>query len=193
MKKFLGFVLAGAICFVVTAKASAQDYMGPKIKVSVGGVSFSDFGSNIGGSGVSIQKNGLGLGVAYDVMPSEKNGVPISLNYFTKSGSTTNLGWTAWTVGADYIWKFGAPGTEGTAASANFYAGLGLDYINGKFKNCTGSGCSESWMGGDIVAGVDFSKSFNIELKYTLTNSKNQGGGVKLKGTNIQYSLGYRF
>ena len=91
MKKFFSLVLAGALCFVVTAKASAQDYMGPKLKISVGGISFSDFGSNIGGiAGANIEKNGLGLGIAYDVMPSEKNGVPISLSYYTKSGSATN-------------------------------------------------------------------------------------------------------
>lgn len=187
MKKFLGLVLAGAICFAVTAKASAADeYLGPKFKVSIGGVSVSDL-NKVSNGVANMKTSGFGGGFDYSVMPSEKNDVRLNLKYYTSSD------WTAYTYGANYVWKFGTPeGMKTGAASTAFYAGLGIDGLNVKAKGSFGGG-SASWYGGDIVAGVDISKSFNIELKYTVTNSKNQGGGVNLKGSNFQYTVGYNF
>lgn len=189
MKKFLGLVLASALCFVITAKASAQDYMGPKFKVSLGGVTISDL-NKVDTSAVAgvqgLKTSGFGGGIAYSVMPSDKSDIRLNVSYFTASD------WKAWTYGADYIWKFGTPATEGAMASTGFYAGLGANGINVKVDSGVAKG-SESWYGGDIVAGVDINTNWNIELKYTLTNSKDTGGGTKLKANNFQYTVGYSF
>lgn len=182
MKKFFSLVLAGALCFVVTAKASAADeYMGPKFKVSLGGVTVSDLNK-----GTGLKNGGFGGGIAYSVMPSEKNDLRLNVNYFTSSD------WTAYTYGADYVWKFGTPATEGAMTKTGFYAGLGASGINVKVKSSKGGG-SASWFGGDLVAGVDINTNWNIELKYTITNSKDVGGGTKMKGSNFQYTVGYSF
>lgn len=180
MKKFLGLVLAGAVCFAVTAKASAQDYMGPKFRISVSGITVSDL------SKFNTKTSGYGGGLAYSVMPSDKSDIRLNASYFTSSD------WTAWTYGADYVWKFGTPMETGAAKTA-FYAGLGIDGINAKGK-ASGSG-SESSFGGDIVAGVDINTNWNVELKYTITGDTTNafGSGQSLKLSNFQYSVGYSF